>query len=108
MERPLALAQNRTVLTKSCRMSGRTLRTGRNQGVVGHNVWLAALAVHLVEQLQGKLPAASLLAGTDQAGVGYHVSLTSTRHHVLHACTMMMLANATFGCIGSCCPWPFR
>lgn len=62
-----------------------TLSTGSNQGVVGHHIRLAALAVHLIKQLKGQLPFAGLLTGADEAGIGDDVALTATSNHVLAA-----------------------
>ena len=54
------------------------MSTGSNERVVGDYVGLAALPVHLAEQVQGQFPAPCLLAGADQAAVGYHIALTPT------------------------------
>ena len=62
-----------------------TLSTGSNQGIVGDHIWFAALAVHLIEQLKGQLPLASLLTGADEAGVGDDIALAAASNHVLAA-----------------------
>ena len=61
-------------------MAALTLGAGCDEGVVGHHIGLATLAVHLTEQLQCQLPAPGLLAGTDQAAVGDHVAFTAAAH----------------------------
>ncbi len=61
----------------------RTLAAGADEGVEGDDVGLAAVAVHLLQQLQGQLPAPGLLAGADEAAVGDHVALAAALHHVL-------------------------
>lgn len=64
-------------------LQGVTLAAGANEGVEGDDVGLAAVAVHLLQQLKRQLPAPSLLAGRDQAAVGDHVALATALHHVL-------------------------
>ena len=61
-------------------MAALTLGTGCDEGVVGHHIGFAPLAVHLAEQLQRQLPAPGLLAGTYQAAVGDHVALAAAAH----------------------------
>ena len=70
-------ASNRT------QAGGTTLGAGREQRIEGDGVGLAVVAVHLVQELQRKLPPASLLTGADEAAVGDHVALAAAPDHVL-------------------------
>ena len=60
-----------------------TLSTGCNEGVVSDNIGLAALSMHLTEEVQGQLPPPRLLTGADQAAVCDDVALTASPdlHH---------------------------
>lgn len=60
-----------------------TLATSSYEGVVGDNIGLAAVPVHLIEQLQGKAPLARLLTGAYQGAVSDDVALAAPRDHVL-------------------------
>lgn len=60
-----------------------TLAAGRDEGIECDDVGLAAVAVHLIEELKRQLPTAGLLTGADQGGVGDYIALTAALHHVL-------------------------
>ncbi len=64
-----------------------TLCTSSYEGVVCHYIWLAALSVHLTEQVQSQFPPASLLTCADQTAVGYHIALTAPPY-LHHACNI--------------------
>lgn len=63
-----------------------TLATSSYEGIVGDNIWLYVVSVHLIEEVQGKLISARLLAGSNQAAVGDDIPFASPSHHVLENC----------------------
>ena len=44
---------------------------------------MAPIALHVVKQLQGQLPAPALLTGIDEGAVGDDIALAAMRNHVL-------------------------
>lgn len=72
---------------------------GGEQGIEGDGVGLAVVAVHLIQQLQRKLPPAGLLARADQAAVSDHVALAAAPHHVLeYPQRLLYLQMPTMAC----------
>ena len=57
-----------------------TLGAGRHQGVEGGGVGGDAIPLHLIQQVQGQLPAACPVAGQDQAAVGDHIAIQALLH----------------------------
>lgn len=63
-----------------------TLSTRVHQRVEGRCVGGDSVAAHLIEQVQGQLPAPSPVTCQDQAAVGDHIPVQALLHLHVHSC----------------------